>query len=131
MKNTSFGTADIIFINKLQFLIFSFFWFTKLIQVHGSMFPCYSSLNMKVIWRYMVSAPPPITMEWLNLNMCQIFVVNFFLDSSQDKPLWMEFKIWGSNIYYYITTLSLFHFFGNSQHLEKWGVSFKNFFRKF
>ena len=25
-------------------------------------------------------------------------------------------KKWGSNIYYYITTLSLFHFFRNSQH---------------
>ena len=25
---------------------------------------------------------------------------------------------WGSNIYYYITTLSLFHFYRNSQHPE-------------
>ena len=39
-------------------------------------------------------------------------------------------NIWGSNIYYYITTLSLFHFFRNNQHSEKWSVSFKNFFRK-
>ena len=31
-------------------------------------------------------------------------------------------KIWESNIYYYITTLSLFHFCRNSQHPEKWSV---------
>ena len=29
---------------------------------------------------------------------------------------------WGSNIYYYIITLSFFHFFRNSQHPEKWKV---------
>ena len=29
---------------------------------------------------------------------------------------------WGSNFYYYITTLSLFHFFRNSQHPQKWSV---------
>ena len=28
-----------------------------------------------------------------------------------------------SNIYYYVTTLLLFHFFRNSQHPEKWSVS--------
>ena len=33
---------------------------------------------------------------------------------------------WDSNIYYYITTLSLFHFFRESQHPEKWSVPFKN-----
>ena len=37
---------------------------------------------------------------------------------------------WGSNTYYYITTLSLFHFLRNSQHPEKRNVSFKNFFTK-
>ena len=31
-------------------------------------------------------------------------------------------NIWGNNIYYYITTLSLFHFFRNSQHPEKWDI---------
>ena len=30
----------------------------------------------------------------------------------------------------FITTISLFHFFRNSQHPEKWSVSVKNFFRK-
>ena len=39
-------------------------------------------------------------------------------------------NIWGSNIYYYITTLSLFRFYRNSQHPENWSVSFKNLFRK-
>ena len=33
---------------------------------------------------------------------------------------------WDSNIYYYITTFSLFHFFRESQHPEKWSVPFKN-----
>ena len=33
---------------------------------------------------------------------------------------------WGSNIYYYITTLSILHFFRNSKHPEKWSVSFKD-----
>ena len=56
LKNNSLWTVDIIFINKLQFLIFSFFffffflWYMKLSKVHGymdSMFPCYSLLNMK------------------------------------------------------------------------------------
>ena len=35
LKNNNLGTVDIIFINKLQFLTFSFLWFRKLIQVHG------------------------------------------------------------------------------------------------
>ena len=38
---------------------------------------------------------------------------------------------WGRNFYYYITALSLFYFFTNSQHTEKRSVSFKNFFRKY
>ena len=36
-------------------------------------------------------------------------------------------NIWASNIYYYVTTLSLFHFFRNRQNPEKWSVSFKFF----
>ena len=35
-------------------------------------------------------------------------------------------NIWGSNMYYYITKISLFHFFRNSQHPEKWSVLLKN-----
>ena len=110
-----------------------------------SMVLCYSLLNMKVIWLYMVSVPHPITMEdggrgWegggkgrderLNMKIYQNFVLTkFFLHLWQDKPLWVELKI-GRNIYYYITTLSLFHFFRNNQHSEKWSVSFRNFFGK-
>ena len=36
-------------------------------------------------------------------------------------------NIWASNIYYYVTTLSLFHFFRNRQNPEKLSVSFKFF----
>ena len=39
-----------------------------------------------------------------------------------------ELKLHGGVIF--ITTDSLFNFFRKSQHLEKWSVSFKNFFRK-
>ena len=39
-------------------------------------------------------------------------------------------NMWGINIYYYITTLSLFHFFRSSQHPEEWGVSFKEFLQE-
>ena len=48
-----------------------------------------------------------------------------------DKPLWVELKTnRGGNIYYYITILSLFRSFRDSQHPGKWSVSFKNVFRK-
>ena len=79
-----------------------------------SMVPCYSLLNMKVVWLYMVSASPPITMEER--------------ESEEDDLMWKFAKIlwkssmggienkWGSNIYCYIITLSLSHFFKNSQH---------------
>ena len=95
-----------------------------------SMVSCYSLLNMKVIWLHMVSPTPTITMEegaeggeggdlvWKFANI--LWRQNFFLHLWQDKSLWVELKAkWGSNIYYYITTLSLFHFFRNSQHSEK------------
>ena len=39
-----------------------------------------------------------------------------------------ELKLYARVIF--ITTLSWYHFFRNSQHPDKWGVSFKNFFRK-
>ena len=39
-------------------------------------------------------------------------------------------NIWGNNIYYYITTLSLFRFFRNSQHPEKWSVTFREFLQE-
>ena len=34
---------------------------------------------------------------------------------------------WGNNIYYYITTLSLFNFFRKSHHPEKWCVFLRIF----
>ena len=105
-----------------------------------SMVPCYSLLNMKVIYSLLnmkviwsVHGFCYITMGgvgggWLNMEICQNFVVtNFFLtfvvgQTSMDgvKNKWGK---WGSNIYYYITTLSSFHFFRISQHPEKWIVS--------
>ena len=42
--------------------------------------------------------------------------LNFFLDLWGDKPLWGELKLYGRVIF--ITTVSLFHFFRNSQHPE-------------
>ena len=58
------------------------------------------------------------------------------------KLLWIQFfsyicgginLYWGSQNYMggviFISTLSLFHFLKNSQHPEKWSISFKNFFR--
>ena len=81
------------------------------------MFPCYSLLNMKVIWLYMVSAPPPITMAWregergdLIWKFAKIlWWQNFFLHLWQDKPLWVELKTNGGVIF--ITILLHFHYF--------------------
>ena len=125
----------IIFINKLQFLIFfHFFDLRNLVKRMYSMVPCCPLLNMKIIWLYMVSAPSPILMGGEgDMKICQNFVLkNFCLHLRQDKSLWVELKTngGGCNIYYSITTISLFHFIRNSQHPEKWDVSFKNFFRK-
>ena len=82
-----------------------------------SMFPYYSLLNMKVIWLYMVSAPPPITMAWregergdLIWKFAKIlWWQNFFLHLWQDKPLWVELKTNGGVIF--ITILLHFHYF--------------------
>ena len=76
----------------------------------GSMFLCYSLLNMKITWLNIVSAPAPITIGWLNLKICQNFVVpNFFLHFWQDKSLWVELKIYGGVIF--ITILLHFRYF--------------------
>ena len=73
-----------------------------------SMFPCYSLLNMKVIYLCMVSAPTPHPSLQLGDLIWKLAKIlwwqNFFLHLWQDKPLWVELK----TIYYYITTLSLF-----------------------
>ena len=86
------------------------------------MFPCYSLLNLKVI--YMVSAPSPF--QWRDLIWK--FAKMFSSICGGDKPLWGELKIYGGVIF--ITTLSLFYFFRNRKHQENWSLSFKNFFRK-
>ena len=49
LKNNSLETVDIIFINKVQFLIFPFSDVRNLVKCMDSMFPYYSLLNMKVI----------------------------------------------------------------------------------
>ena len=62
-------------------------------------------------------------MGWLNLNICQYGDKTFLLHLWQDKLSMGGVKNkWGSNIYYYFVTFSLFHFFRNSQHPEKWNV---------
>ena len=86
LKNNRLGTVDIIFINKVQFLIFSFSDSRNLVKCLDSMFPCYSLLNMVVIWLYMVFLPLPL--QWGDL-------------------IWNFAKIL-NNSYYYITT---FHYF--------------------
>ena len=116
LKNNTLGTVDIIFINKLQFLIiiiFFFFHFSDwwdLVKCMDSMVPCHSLLNMKVIWLYMVSAPHPITMgaRWREGGGSQGWQ-HFFLHLWQDKPLWVELKTNGGVIF--ITTLLHFHYF--------------------
>ena len=86
------------------------------------MFPCCSSLNMKVIWLNMVSDAHSLTMGWLDLKFAKFVAGETSMGGVEN--------IWGSNIYYYINALLLFHFFRISQHPEKWSVSFKNFVRK-
>ena len=80
---------------------------------------------------FMVSAPLPCHYNGgLNLKICQNFVgTNFFLGLCRDKPLWGELKLYRGGVIF-ITAISLFHFFRNRQHPEKWSVSVKDFFRK-
>ena len=83
------------------------------------MFPCYFLINMRIIWLYMVSAPPPIPMGrgkgagarwWLNMKICQnLWWQKIFLHLWQDKPLWLELKTNAGVIF--ITTLLHFHYF--------------------
>ena len=57
--------------------------------------------------------------EIWKINLPQFCGGNFFsYICGGDEPLWGCY------------TISLFHFFRNSQHSEKWSISFKNFFRK-
>ena len=74
-KNNSLGTADIVFINKLQSSHFSDL--RNWDKCMDNMFPCYSLLNVNAICLYMISAPPPIVMGWLNLKICQNIFLTF------------------------------------------------------
>ena len=104
----------------------------SLVKCINSMVSYYSSLNMKVISLYMVFAPPLIKLgeggRWkrgsgghLIRKICQNFLVTKFLLSFVAGLTSMTGvkKKWRSNIYYYITTLSLFNFFRDNQHSEK------------
>ena len=110
----------------------------SLVKCINSMVSYYSSLNMKVISLYMVFAPPLIKLgeggRWkrgsgghLIRKICQNFLVTTFLLSFVAGLTSMTGvkKKWRSNIYYYITTLSLFNFFRDNQHSEKWSVSLR------
>ena len=91
-------------------LFFHFSDLQNLFNCMDSMFPCYSLLIMEVIWLNMVSVPPSITIGWFNFKTCQNFVATeFFLYLSQDKFLWVEFKIYGGVIF--ITMLMRIHYF--------------------
>ena len=106
MKNNTLWTADIIFINKLPFPIFFFFLIYE-DKCMDSMVPCYSLLNMKVIWLCMVSSPShynggtggDLIWKFAKLLCWQ----NVFLELWQDKLLWVELKTNGGVIF--ITTL--------------------------
>ena len=72
---------------------------------------------------------PPIWLEDLIWKFAKtLWGQNFFLYLWGDKPLWEELKLY-EGLIIFITTISLFHFFTNSQHPEKLSVSVKNFFR--
>ena len=76
LKNNCLGTVDKIFISNFNFLFFHFSDLRNIVKCMDSMFPCYSLLNMKAVWLYMVSALPPITMG----QLFQSFVATkFFL----------------------------------------------------
>ena len=117
LKNNTLGTIDIIFINKFNFLFhFQFLALQNLVKCMNSMVstdilgPFYSLLNMKVIWLYIISAPPHVTMEgWgggggggdLIWKFAKIlWWQNYFLHLWQDKSLWVELKTYLLLCYY-------------------------------
>ena len=81
------------------------------------MIPCFSLQNMKVIWLYMVSAPPLITIGERGgrggarsrvYDLIWKFAKIFFLHSLQNKLLWVGLKTNGEVIF--ITILLHFHY---------------------
>ena len=103
---------------KKNFVFFYFSDLRNVVKCMDSMFPWSFLLNTKVVWLYMVFKPPLHYNGELNLKIC--------LNFERDKPLWGELQIYGE--YFFITTLSLFHFFRKWQHPEKRSVTFKNLF---
>ena len=84
------------------------------------MIPCYSLWNMKVIWLYMVSATPLITITAGGRERWQ----NVFLHLWQDKPLWAELK---TNEGVISTTVLLhFHYFTQKSELFLLIISLRN-----
>ena len=91
----------VVYINCSCLVIKSPFWYWDINK---------NKQKNKKIGLSMVSTPPSITME-----------------GGGTLTIWKFAKIlWGV---IFITTISLFHFFRNSQHTEKWSISVKNFFR--
>ena len=115
LKNNTLRTVDIFFINKPQILIFFHFCdLRNLVKCMDSMLPCCCLLNMRVIWLYKVSAPPPITLggggDDLIWKFAKILWLQiFFLHLWQGKPLWVKLKTNGGVIC--VTILLHFHCF--------------------
>ena len=124
-------------IMDILFYIFFFFCIDSRAERHSGKIAknfCQVPWRLKFASRGMVSASPPPPPHY-NAGGDLIWKFgkilwgqNFFLNLWGDKCQWGELKLYGGSIF--ITTISLFHFFRNSQHPEKWSVSVKNFFRK-
>ena len=126
LKNNTLGTVDIIFITKLQLLIFSFFWFTKLSQVYGSM---YGSMLFLTKYETNLVAHDFCSPSHYNAGgeggrgdfIWKIAKIlrgqTFFLHLWQDKPLWVELKTNGRVIF--ITILLHFHYFNSLETARK------------
>ena len=88
---------------------------------------------MKVIWLYMVPPPPHFNdgggvLIWKCAKILWGQNFNFFLHLWGDKPVWEELKIYGVVIF--ITKLSLFRFFRNSQTLRNVKCFFEEFLQE-
>ena len=70
------------------------------------------NVECKVVWLILAHHRPVFIMEGLNLKICQNFMwAKIFLTFGGVKILW------GGVIF--VTTISLFHLFRNSQHPQK------------
>ena len=90
-------TPNKIGLTNFNFVFSHFSDLQNLFKCMDNMFPCYSLLNIKVIWLYMVFPPPPIAMRiWKFVNILRW--QNFFLHLWQDKPLRVMLKANGGVI---------------------------------